>query len=150
MQRPALLATLYGGFIAGTIDIFAAAAINLISPFVIAQAIARGVLGKQEAFSGGAGSAALGVVLQWGMSLIIATIFVFAATRMPILRRRWIAAGVAYGVVVFFVMNYVVVPLSRVGAIPHFTVTTFVLNLLAMLLFGLIVAWYARRYLPAK
>ena len=149
MQRPALLATLYGGFIAGTIDIFAAASIYWISPFVIAQAIARGVLGK-DAFSGGVSSAALGVILQWAMSLIIAAIFVFAATRMRILLRRWIAAGVAYGAVVFVVMNYVVVPLSRVGSVPHFTTTTFTLNLAAMFLFGLIVAWYARRYLSIE
>lgn len=149
MQRPALLATLYGGFVAGTIDIFAAASIYWISPFVIAQAIARGVLGK-DAFSGGMGSALLGVILQWGMSLLIAAIFVFAAMRMRILLQRWIAAGFAYGAVVFAVMNYIVVPLSRVGAIPHFTVMTFALNLAAMFLFGLIVAWYAQRYLLSR
>ena len=143
MSRPNLIAILYGGFIAGTLDIGAAALINWLSPFVILQVVARGVLGKAS-YSGGTYSATLGMLLQWAMSLLIAAIFVFAATRMPILRRRWIAAGLAYGVVVFFVMNYVVMPLSMVGSSPHFTISTFAMNMLAMLLFGLIIAFFAQ------
>lgn len=145
MTRQTLAAILCGGFIAGTIDIGAAALINALSPFVILQVVARGVLGKAS-YSGGIHSAALGMILQWAMSLLIAAIFVFAATRMPILRQRWIAAGLAYGVVVFFVMNYVVMPLSRIGSSPHFTASTFAMNMLAMLLFGLIIAFFARRF----
>src|SRR5438552_2068657 len=60
------------------------------------------------------------------------------------LKRWWIAGGLAYGVGIFFVMNYVVVPLSAVHRVPHFTVQTFVENMLAMLLFGVIVAWFGR------
>ncbi|MEY2115474.1 MULTISPECIES: hypothetical protein [Rhodanobacter] len=77
------------------------------------------------------------------MSLLIAAIFVFAAGRMAWLGRRWITAGLLYGVVVFVVMEYVVVPLSA-AAKPHFTALSFVENLLAMCLFGLIVAFFAR------
>jgi hypothetical protein len=52
---------------------------------------------------------------------------------------------VVYGVIVFFVMNYVVVPLSAYRRVPHFTVAGFAENMAAMLLFGLIVSWCARR-----
>ena len=148
MNRNAVLAYVYGGFVAGSIDIFAPALIYMVSPFRILQSIARGVLGAPS-FDMGVTSAALGLVLQWLMSILIAFIFVFAALRLPLLTRRWIEAGLAYGVVVFGVMNYVVMPLSRVGKIPTFTPTTFALNLLAMLLFGLIVAFFSRRYLNA-
>jgi uncharacterized membrane protein YagU involved in acid resistance len=138
-------AILLGGLVAGTIDIGAAALINLISPVIIAQAIASGLLGKASYFDGWQ-TAALGVALQWLMSLIIAAIFVVAATRMEFLRRRWITAGLAYGVVVFVVMNYVVVPLSN--AYPKHThpmpPDKILENLLAMLLFGLIVSYFAR------
>jgi hypothetical protein len=41
-------------------------------------------------------------------------------------------------------MNYVVLPLSAVGHRAHFTPKTFVENLLAMLLFGVIIAYFAR------
>ncbi|MGH8122274.1 MAG: hypothetical protein ACREPT_05835 [Rudaea sp.] len=144
MSRSNLTAIAAGGFIAGTLDIGAAALINRLSPFVILQVVARGVLGKAS-YSGGASSAALGMVLQWAMSLVIASIFVFAATRVPILRRRWIVAGLGYGVVVFFVMNYVVMPLSIIGSSPHFSAAAFALNMSAMLLFGLIIAFFAQR-----
>ena len=136
----------WGGLLAGTIDIGAAALINLLSPLVILRAVAAGVLGNAS-FQDGMAAAALGMVLQWAMSLLIAAIFVVATTRLRWLVQRPITAGLAYGAAIFFVMNYVVMPLSAIGRSPHFTPLSFVLNLLAMLLFGLIVAVVARRKL---
>jgi uncharacterized membrane protein YagU involved in acid resistance len=144
-RHASLSAVLYGGFVAGTLDIGAAALINMISPIVILKAIASGVLGK-PAFAGGASVAVLGLVLQWAMSLLIAAIFVFAARRLPRLVLHWPTWGVAYGVVVFFVMNYVVRPLSAAWPKTHFTPAGFVENMLAMLLFGLIVAYCAHAF----
>jgi uncharacterized membrane protein YagU involved in acid resistance len=134
---------LLGGLIAGTIDIGAAALINAVNPQVILKAIAGGILGKAS-FEQGIRAETLGLFLQWGMSLLIAAIFVIIASRVKILRRQWVAAGLAYGVGIFFVMNYVVVPLSAIGHAFHFTTARFMENLLAMLLFGLIIAFFAR------
>jgi predicted neutral ceramidase superfamily lipid hydrolase len=134
---------LLGGFIAGTIDIGAAAMINAVNLQVILKAIAGGILGK-AAFEQGIRAEILGLFLQWGMSLLIAAIFVITASRVNILRRQWVAAGLAYGVGIFFVMNYMVVPQSAIGHAPHFTIARFIENLLAMLLFGLIIAFFAR------
>jgi uncharacterized membrane protein YagU involved in acid resistance len=144
-----LIAILTGGFVAGTIDIGSASLIYQVSPVIILKAIASGVLGK-PAFQGGADVAVLGLLLQWGMSLIIAVIYVIAARRVAWMNRRWIGAGLLYGVVVFIVMNYVVRPLS--AAWPpsdfHFHAAKFFENLVAMLLFGLIIACTA--YLVAR
>ena len=142
--RSRLSAILLGGFIAGTIDIGAAALINLLSPLVILHFIAGGILGK-AALAGGAPVLLLGLVLQGAMSLLIAAVYVVACGWLPILRRRWVGGGLAYGVVIFLVMNYVVVPLSAWARWPHFTAERLVENLLAMLLFGLIVAFFAPR-----
>ncbi len=142
------IAILWGGFVAGTIDIGAAALINWLSPVTILHAIASGLLGKTS-FNEGAPAAILGLGLQWGMSLIIAGLFVAAARRLPALTRRWIASGSGYGVVIFLVMNYVVVPLSAAPWNPwkrHISVEKFIENLLAMILFGLIVALCARYF----
>jgi uncharacterized membrane protein YagU involved in acid resistance len=144
MTKPVLIAILCGGFVAGTLDIGAAALISLADPLVILRAVASGALGK-DAFAGGASVSALGMILQWAMSLIIAAIYVTAATNIPNLSRRWIGAGLSYGAVVFFVMNYVVVPLSQAPFKTNTTLRSFLLNLLAMLLFGLIIAFFARR-----
>ena len=146
-RPPVLSSILCGGLLAGTIDIGAASLINGISPLVILRAIASGVLGP-AAFRGGLPVSLLGLALQWAMSLLIAAIFVMAARRMTWLREHWIGAGLAYGVAVFVVMEFVVVPLSA-AMNPHFTVVSLLENVLAMLLFGLIVAFFTRR-LPAR
>lgn len=139
-------AILAGGLIAGTIDIGAAALINMIDPRVILRFIAGGALGK-TALQGGAAVEWLGLFLQWGMSLLIAAIFVFTALRLRWLTARPVLAGLAYGVVVFVVMNYVVMFFSAWHRINHFTPASFVENLAAMLLFGLIVAVCTRGFL---
>lgn len=141
--RSILGAVLLGGSIAGAIDILAAALINTVGVAMILQAIASGILGNAS-FQQGIEAQVLGLFLQWAMSLLIAAIFVVAASRVNILKRHWLAAGLAYGVVVFFIMNFVVVPLSAIGRVPHFTAVLFVANLLAMLLFGVIIALFAR------
>lgn len=142
--RSAINAILLGGFIAGTIDIGIAAAINERSPILILHVIAGGILGPAS-LGGGTLSTALGLLLQWGMSLIIAAIFVCAAQYLPEIRRRWLAAGIAYGIPVYLVMNFLVVPLSAWHRIPKITLYGVVANLLAMMLFGAIVSYFASR-----
>jgi len=137
-------AMLLAGFVAGTIDIAAACLINGLGPIVICQAIASGLLGRQ-AFHGGLQSAGLGLALQWIMSIIIAGVFLAAAQFMPALRRAWLGFGLLYGVGVYVVMNLVVVPLSRAGGKGyHFVPVKFAEDMAAMLVFGTIVAWFAR------
>jgi hypothetical protein len=143
---------LLGGIIAGTLDIGAASLINGAKPTRILQAIASGLLGK-SAFDGNSATVELGLVLQWAMSIIIASIFVLAAQWRPVFKRHWIKAGLAYGVVVFLVMNYVVLPLSAIGHAPRFRVVHFAEDIVAMLLFGIVVAFFARerqRALPVS
>jgi hypothetical protein len=133
---------LLGGIIAGTLDIGAASLINSAKPTRILQVIASGLLGR-SAFADDS-TVALGLVLQWAMSIIIASIFIFAVRWRPVLKRHWVKAGLAYGVVIFFVMNYVVLPLSAIGHSPRFRVVHFMEDIVAMLLFGIIVAFFAR------
>lgn len=144
-------AVLWGGFVASTVDIGAACLINGLPPVVILHAIASGVLGKPSFYMGWS-SAVLGLVLQWGMGLLIAAVYVLGARRLAWMQRDWRLSGLAYGVVIYFVMNDVVVPLSK--AWPGRDLSKPIdwakssENMLAMLLFGLIVAVFARRHLP--
>jgi hypothetical protein len=135
---------LLGGIVAATIDIGAACLINGRSVTFILQAIAGGLLAKAS-FSGGMRTAFLGLALQELMGVIIAAIYAAATRMLPLLGRRWIVGGLLSGVIIFFVMNYVVVPLSAWKHAPHFTAPKFLANLAAMLLFGLIVAYFLRR-----
>ena len=133
---------LLGGVIAGTLDIGAASLINSARPTRILQVIASGLLGKSALADNS--TMELGLVLQWAMSIIIASIFVVAVQWTPVLRRHWLKAGLAYGVVIFLVMNYVVLPLSALGHPPRFRLVHSMEDIVAMLLFGLIVAFFAR------
>jgi uncharacterized membrane protein YagU involved in acid resistance len=147
-MSPVLKCSVYAGLVAGTVDIAAASIINTINPLLVLLAIASGLLGK-PAFHGGAGVMVLGLVLQWVMSIIIAGIFTLAAARAPALARRWVLNGALYGAVVFIVMNFVVVPLSVAPLKPGWALSaeSIVKNLLAMLVFGWIVAYAANRFL---
>lgn len=136
-------AILVGGFVAGTLDIGAACLINWRTPYVICQAIASGLFGAAS-FGMGTRSAEVGLLLQWFLSILIASIFVGVSQWLPVLRRRWIAAGCAYGVPVFVVMNYVVLPLSAVGHVAHFTPARAAGSFVAMIWFGFVIAFFSR------
>jgi uncharacterized membrane protein YagU involved in acid resistance len=140
MRSFPLGAILLGGLVAGTIDIGAAALINTTDPLIILRAIASGVLGR-AAFQGGLPVSALGLVLQEAMSLVIAAIYVLAAVRLPVLIRRWIPASLFYGVVIYVVMTFIVVPLSAAPMKLHFALVRNAEDLAAMLLFGLIIGF---------
>jgi hypothetical protein len=86
----------------------------------ILQSIARGVLGP-AASEGGWGTAMLGLVLEFVLTLIMASIYIAAARHMSDLRRFWWIMGPCYGIVVMVVMYTVVLPLSAThgsGALP--------------------------------
>lgn len=148
-RHPALAAILWGGFVAGTVDVGAASLISGYSPIVILKYIAGGVLGRAS-LAGGMGNAVLGLVLQWIMSIVIAAIFVLLLRKRITRPQRWTTWGIVYGVVVFVVMNYAVVPLSALHSVPRFSISSFIANLAAMLLFGWIVGFFARWKLPAR
>lgn len=151
-RYPLATALLCGGLVSGTIDIGMACLITLLPPSVILRSIASGLIGE-AAFKGAVATALLGLFLQWGMSILIAAIYIAVTALSPGVRARWRSAGVAAGVVIFVVMNYLVVPLSAAPFRTHldvhslltqFTPFRFVANLLAMILFGLIIAFFSR------
>src|SRR5580698_4096768 len=148
-----LNAILLGGLIAGTVDIGAAALINMTDPLGVLRAIASGLIGK-AAHGGGLPVESLGLVLQWAMGVLIAAIYILATAALPGMRKRWIPTGIGAGVIIYFVMVYLVLPLSAApfrqafdlqGFIKNFAFDAdFVKNLLAMIVFGLIIGFFAR------
>lgn len=144
MSPQLLSAILIGGMAAGILDIGAAAAINRASLVAILHVIASGLLGAR-ALTGGTSVAVLGFVLQLAMSIVIAAIYGMASLWLPVLATMWVAGGLAYGVGVFAVMTYVVVPLSAAPRRPLPGISKIGKDLLAMLAFGLIIAYVVHR-----
>lgn len=113
--RP-LTALAVGGLVAGILDITDAIVTTLVvggSPARMLRYIASGLLG-QSSFDGGAATAALGLLLHFVIAFGAATVYVLASQRLPVLVRRPLICGLAYGLVVLIVMRNVVLPLSAV------------------------------------
>lgn len=87
-------------------------------PMRILQSISVGVLGR-AAYDGGVATALLGAGLHCFISLMIVLVLYLAATHRPTLVQRPWLSGTVYGLGVYVVMYFVVLPLSRVG-MPHF------------------------------
>lgn len=143
-----IMAIVFGGLSAGLMDFCAAMTMNRLPALTIGRAVASGVYGK-GAFKMGDAVGWQGVGLHFGMSLIIAAIYVLAAERLAFLRSNALVWGLLYGIAIFVVMSYVVRPLSRAGVAHYPTANAFFSQLAAMLIFGLFVAYADRWFAPA-
>jgi hypothetical protein len=136
----------------GTLDIADAIifyAIRGVAPIRILQGIASGLLGR-PAMSGGLPTAILGLALHFFIAATVATIYILASRKLP-LSRHPLLYGTLYGVAVYIVMNYVVLPLSHIGLRPLPPLIPLI-NGIAALIFciGIPTALIARRYLPQR
>lgn len=153
-SRPAAAAmtVLNAGALAAALDLLFAfvwyGVRNGISPLRILQTIGSGILGPAS-FDGGLASAALGFFCHFFILIVAAWWFFMAAKRMPQLTRHAFMAGIAYGIAIYLVMNFVVVPLSNA---PHFkrSAINTIAELGSHLFFvGLSISWLVRRYFRA-
>ena len=109
-----LLAILLGGLVAGALDItYAITAYGArgVPAMSILQSVASGVLGR-EAYSGGVEAAALGLGLHFLIAILMAAGYVTLTQIFPVLFRFPVASALIYGLFLFAVMNFAVVPLS--------------------------------------
>ncbi|HLI61860.1 MAG TPA: hypothetical protein VKV05_00575 [Terriglobales bacterium] len=119
MARPQALDTiLLGGLIAGCLDGLDAVLYYgwafRITPTLLFQNIASGLLGPR-AFHGGVLTAILGLALHFTIAIGAAAVFFLICQQMPVLYRKAWIGGPVFGLLVYAVMHYVVVPLSAVS-----------------------------------
>jgi hypothetical protein len=115
-RMSALAAVLAGGLAAGVLDIvyaFVLAAMRGGTPVRVLQSVASGLLGA-PAYKGGAATATLGLALHLGITIVAAGVYLLAARRVPSMRRHPVWAATLFGMLVYLVMNFVVLPLSAV------------------------------------
>ena len=108
---------LTGGVVAGAMDLAMACTfwgLRGVAPDAIAQSIAAGLLGER-AFALGARSALLGLVLHFAIAIAFVAAYRQALAIRPALVRHPWRNGLAYGALLFLVMNFVVLPLSAAG-----------------------------------
>ncbi|HTU66614.1 MAG TPA: hypothetical protein VMF52_11735 [Steroidobacteraceae bacterium] len=141
-----------GGGVGGLLDILYAITLwGFIlggSPVGILQSIASGILGK-AAYDGGAATAILGLALHFFIAFSMALVYVLAARHLRVLTARPLLMGALYGVLLFAVMNFVVVPLSAIGPRPMTPIGAFRALLPHVIFVGPVIAWFAARRAPA-
>jgi hypothetical protein len=147
--RPSLLKVIAGaGLLVGTLDILDAIifyGLRGVSATRILQGIASGLIGR-SAFTQGARSAALGMLLHFFIATTWAAIYLLASRRLPLSRHPWLY-GTLYGIIVYIVMNYVVLPLSHVGLRPLPPLVPLLNGVGALIVcIGLPLAFISRRY----
>lgn len=119
ISRAILYATLVVGVLDAT-DGVVFLGLHGQNPIQVLQYIASSLLGARS-FSGGLASAGLGLVLHFAVSLVVATIYIFASRRVAVLRTQWTLLGMLYGAAVWAVMNLVLLPHT---AVVHGPITT--------------------------
>lgn len=138
----------YGGLTAGLLDACDACVFfgsRGASPTQIARHVASGLLGA-SAFTGGAATIALGVVLHFTVALAIATTFFLISRQWSALVAHPVLGGLGFGVVAYFVMGHVVLPLSRVPGTAPFSWPSFANGVIGhAVLIGLPIALWAAR-----
>ena len=147
MKNGSALAMLAGGgLVVGAIDALYAIVFWVPRggrPIRIFQSIAAGLLGP-AAFEGGASTAALGVALHFFIAFSIVAVYWWIGRRVPLLFRRFLVCGAVYGLGVYLVMNYVVVPLSAAKQ-GRFLLSWVVWSIIVhVLLIGIPAAFFAR------
>lgn len=146
-DRSPWLAVLLGGAILGTLDLAFVfsfwGALRDVAPARILQSIAAGVQG-QAAFEGGANSAALGAVCHYVIATAMVLAYHLAAARLPALVAHPVRYGLAYGLLLYAVMTYVVVPLSNAPQSANTFLPWVIASIAMHAVLGVICAWSAR------
>lgn len=147
--REAARAIVLGGLVAAVlwlIDVTIFCYAHGIAPIRALHWIAGGLIGREAAYAGGLATAGLGVALHLLIALTMAAAYTAASLTLRWPNRHPVPAGLLYGLLLYFVMNYLVVPLSALGRRGELgTVDTALCIAGHLLLVGLPIALFARR-----
>ena len=148
-EKPQLLpAVFWAGLLCGILDITAAFvtwAPQGVKPIRILQGIASGLLGAKS-FTGGWETAALGAVLHFFIAFSAATVFYLSSRKLTFMTHRPVPSGIAYGVAVYLVMYWVVMPLSYFHKRPFSWSATVIAIFTHMVCVGIPISLVVRHY----
>jgi hypothetical protein len=129
------------GLIAGTLDMTTAIIVYKTPPIKMFQYIAGAAIGRDVAFSGGALTAALGLLIHFFIAFSWAVLYVVLYPKIRTLSKRFYITGPLYGVIVWIVMNRVVLPFTTLKLASFQWDKMFVGMLILMLCIGLPIAF---------
>lgn len=143
------------GFIAGTLDIVSATIHFLvrhpdmgISDLLVR--IASGAFGK-EAFNGNPLMPWLGLLFHYIIAYSFTLLFFILYGRIAVIRKQPLVSGLLYGIVVWSIMQFIVLPLTYIptGTLNLANINTLIGIVILMIMIGIPAALGARRYYGA-
>jgi len=105
--------------VSGTLDILSAfffGGMAGVGPGRILRYVASGPFGDSMR-EGGSGAAAIGLGVHYALMTIMVLLYFTLASRFDFMRRQWLVSGALYGIAIYLVMYWVVVP-TRFGSEP--------------------------------
>ncbi len=141
--KTAVIAGIAAGIL-DTVYFSARAYISDSTPGRIMQAIASFWIGPSS-YEMGAASMAFGLATHFGLSILMAAGFVFAAIKLSVFKGRLIVAGPLYGALLFAVMNLIVLPLRWPEIYPRYNGWASTAEIGLHLAFGAVIVWVVRR-----
>ena len=143
----ALRAILTAGVVVGVLDISSAFVIWWQREVTIQrglQGIAAGLLGSKS-YEGGMATAGLGLALHFFVAFVVVSIFYLASRKIPFLTTHPLISGVFYGIGVYVVMYWFVLP-TAFSAFRHRISNELLAVAIHICLIGLPTAFIVRRY----
>ena len=148
MKRSRVLPTIASaGLIAGILDItsaFVIAGIKGTGSIRMLQGIASGLLG-QRSFEGEMATAGLGLAIHFLIAFTAAAVFYAASQKLSSLTQHVVVSGLLYGIAVYIVMYWMVVPLAFPNA-RHSMSRDVTAVIIHIVLIGLPIALVVRRF----
>ncbi len=145
-------AILWGGLIAGTLDITAAffnSGLRGRSPIWVLQSVASGLLGPNS-YKGGLRSAALGLVVHFFIAFMACVVFYILSRKLGFLLHHAVVCGLLYGVAVYLVMYGIVLRITFHRSFFNPLSAVIIAVLIHMFCVGLPISLAVRRYSKSR
>ena len=143
----ALRAIVTAGLVVGVLDISSAFVIWWQRGIALRrglQGITAGLLGARS-YEGGMATAGLGLALHFFVAFVVVSIFYLASRRIPFLTKQPLISGVFYGIGVYIVMYWLVLP-TVFSTFRHRLANELLAVAIHICLIGLPTAFIVRRY----
>jgi hypothetical protein len=120
------------------------------APVRVFHAVASGLLGREAAIAGGVPTALLGILLHFVIAFGAAGTYLAVSRVWDFLAEKPFLAGPIYGVLVYWFMQLVVIPLSQIVPRPQAVSNRAVAICIHIVCVGLPIAWSVSRFAPRR
>jgi hypothetical protein len=137
------------GLIVGALDIISALIDYYTAtgkdPIIIFKYISMGLLGT-GALAGGTGTVLLGLILHFIIAFSFTVFFWLLYPKIRQLPKHIILTGIVYGIFIWAVMNFIVVPSSQIPGAPFNLAKSLKAMLILIFMIGLPLSYLASRF----